>query len=100
MAERLGTGLQNLLQRFDSAWHLKKPAISRWFFEYIYYRGKTPGPPPSFHSKVTNLLTVVDLQIPRKTPGPPPSLRSKVTDLSGLVGALVEVILKMGLVCG
>ena len=23
MAERLGTGLQNLLQRFDSAWHLK-----------------------------------------------------------------------------
>ena len=24
MAERLGTGLQNLVQRFDSAWHLKK----------------------------------------------------------------------------
>ena len=24
MAERLGTGLQNLLQRFDSAWHLSK----------------------------------------------------------------------------
>ena len=24
MAERLGTGLQNLLQRFDSAWHLLK----------------------------------------------------------------------------
>ena len=23
MAERLGTGLQNLGQRFDSAWHLK-----------------------------------------------------------------------------
>ena len=25
LAERLGTGLQNLLQRFDSARHLKKP---------------------------------------------------------------------------
>ena len=25
MAERLGTGLQNLLQRFDSAWHLQTP---------------------------------------------------------------------------
>ena len=24
MAEWLGTGLQNLLQRFDSAWYLKK----------------------------------------------------------------------------
>ena len=24
MAERLGTGLQNLVQRFDSAWHLQK----------------------------------------------------------------------------
>ena len=24
MAERLGTGLQNLVQRFDSAWHLKE----------------------------------------------------------------------------
>ena len=26
LAERLGTGLQNLLQRFDSARHLKKPS--------------------------------------------------------------------------
>ena len=26
LAERLGTGLQNLLQRFDSARHLKKNA--------------------------------------------------------------------------
>ena len=25
LAERLGTGLQNLLQRFDSARHLRKP---------------------------------------------------------------------------
>ena len=29
MAEWLGTGLQNLLQRFDSAWYLKK-ASGRW----------------------------------------------------------------------
>ena len=96
MAERLGTGLQNLLQRFDSAWHLKKPARNRWFFEYIYCRGKTPGPPPSLRCEACCFVYLYR----GKTPGPPPSLRSKVTDLSGLVGALVEVILKMGLVCG
>ena len=28
MAERLGTGLQNLLQQFDSAWHLDLLVIS------------------------------------------------------------------------
>ena len=28
LAERLGTGLQNLLQRFDSARHLQKPPFS------------------------------------------------------------------------
>lgn len=27
LAERLGTGLQNLLQRFDSARHLKHPPV-------------------------------------------------------------------------
>ena len=33
MAERLGTGLQNLVQRFDSASHLKnKRAVKRLFF--------------------------------------------------------------------
>ena len=26
MAEGLGTGLQNLLQQFESAWHLQKEA--------------------------------------------------------------------------
>ncbi len=32
MAERLGTGLQNLLQRFDSAWHLQSPLNRRTLF--------------------------------------------------------------------
>ena len=38
LAERLGTGLQNLLQRFDSARHLTKPLWmhSRGVF---YFRG-------------------------------------------------------------
>ena len=93
MAERLGTGLQNLLQRFDSAWHLKTPAISRWFFEYIYYRGKTPDPLRRFAAK--------HAASSNNTGGRPPDpLRRFADDLSGLVGALVEVILKMGLVCG
>lgn len=35
LAERLGTGLQNLLQRFDSARHLKKCLWS--CFRGIYY---------------------------------------------------------------
>ena len=35
MAERLGTGLQNLLQRFDSAWHLPKTSEKSLVFEYI-----------------------------------------------------------------
>ena len=35
LAERLGTGLQNLLQRFDSARHLKKCLWS--FSRGIYY---------------------------------------------------------------
>ncbi len=48
MAEWLGTGLQNLLQRFDSAWYLKKPLdyIRRLFLSliitfshYFDYRG-------------------------------------------------------------
>ena len=34
MAERLGTGLQNLLQRFDSAWHLQSPLAQGGLFFY------------------------------------------------------------------
>ena len=37
MAERLGTGLQNLLQRFDSAWHLQNRHSTNvgWLFLWI-----------------------------------------------------------------
>ena len=45
MAEWLGTGLQNLLQRFDSAWYLKK-ASGRWsggVFFVILSRPSTIG---------------------------------------------------------
>ena len=44
MAERLGTGLQNLVQRFDSASHLKKPMDSMGFFRYdLSIRGSAPN---------------------------------------------------------
>ena len=51
MAERLGTGLQNLGQRFDSAWHLKKKKPTGFFFlkclmALVYYwwlRPQTPA---------------------------------------------------------
>ena len=39
MAERLGTGLQNLVQRFDSASHLKKPeGCPFWLFSALALR--------------------------------------------------------------
>lgn len=39
MAERLGTGLQNRLQQFESAWYLKdEPAGGSSFF--VVYRNK------------------------------------------------------------
>ena len=44
LAERLGTGLQNLLERFDSARHLKKPLSvhsERGLFVKWYYIGTT-----------------------------------------------------------
>ena len=44
LAERLGTGLQNLLQRFDSARHLSKPLSvhsERGLFVKWYYIGTT-----------------------------------------------------------
>ena len=44
LAERLGTGLQNLLQRFDSARHLTKPLSvhsERGLFVKWYYIGTT-----------------------------------------------------------
>ena len=37
MAERLGTGLQNLVQRFDSAWHLKFNLLIRRFCRRISF---------------------------------------------------------------
>ena len=43
------------VKKWRCAWHLKKPARNRWFFEYIYYRGKTPGPPPSLRSEASDL---------------------------------------------
>ncbi len=41
MAERLGTGLQNQLQQFDSAWHLDLLVIS---FSVINYVVSMRGP--------------------------------------------------------
>ena len=49
MAERLGTGLQNLVQRFDSASHLKKPEGPLLAFfgagaaRHLFIRGSAPN---------------------------------------------------------
>ena len=60
MAERLGTGLQNLGQRFDSASHLKKRSCSLQghFFVGMGPAGQqdadTPGPRPEYILKFLN----------------------------------------------
>ena len=43
MAEWLGTGLQNLLQQFDSAWYLKKREKRVTFNKVILFFVRPPA---------------------------------------------------------
>ena len=61
-AGRLGNGLQNHVERFDSARHLKRLSVMRVFF-YFYKFVSTSSVVVAFLSQQSNMKTFVELLV-------------------------------------
>ncbi len=64
MAEGLGTGLQNLLQQFESAWHLRKMPLQLSVRAFAFLKA-APYIDPSQYDIIEGLIDDLGLEFTR-----------------------------------